>query len=93
MVRSMMAQANMPISYWGDALLTATYVLNRVPSKSITTIPDDLWASRKSNISHLRPWGCAAYVHNTSSKYRKLDPRGKKSIFVRYLKCQKDTFS
>ena len=27
MVRSIMAQANLPISYWGDALLTATYVL------------------------------------------------------------------
>uniref|UniRef100_A0A2N9FM86 Integrase catalytic domain-containing protein n=1 Tax=Fagus sylvatica TaxID=28930 RepID=A0A2N9FM86_FAGSY len=32
MVRSMMAQANLPISFWGDALLTAAYILNRVPS-------------------------------------------------------------
>ena len=43
MVKSMMAQANLPISYWGDALLTATYVLNRVPSKSVTTTPYELW--------------------------------------------------
>ena len=28
MVRSMMAQANLPISFWGDALLSATYILN-----------------------------------------------------------------
>jgi transposase InsO family protein len=28
MVRSMMAQANLPISYWGDALLIAAYILN-----------------------------------------------------------------
>ena len=39
MFRSMMAQANLPISYWGDALLTATYVLNRVPSKTIASTP------------------------------------------------------
>ena len=26
MVRSMMAQANLPISFWGDALLTTTYI-------------------------------------------------------------------
>ena len=88
-VRSMMAQANLPISYWGDALLTATYVLNRVPSKSVTTTPYELWTNRKSNISHLRPWGCAAYVHNTSSKYGKSGPRGKKSIFVRYPEVSK----
>ena len=35
MVRSMMAQATLPISFWGDALMTTTYILNRVPSKSI----------------------------------------------------------
>ena len=28
MVRLMMAQTNLPISYWGDALLTAAYILN-----------------------------------------------------------------
>ena len=27
MVRSMMAQANLPIQFWGDGLLTATYIL------------------------------------------------------------------
>jgi len=35
MVKSMMAHANLPISFWGDVLLTATYILNRVPSKSV----------------------------------------------------------
>ena len=37
----------------------------------------------------MRPWDCAAYVHNTSSKYGKLGPRGKKSIFVRYPEVSK----
>ena len=32
MTRSMMVQANLPISFWGGALLTAAYILNRVPS-------------------------------------------------------------
>ena len=43
MVRSMMTQTNLPIFYWGDALLTAAYILNHVPSKSITTTPYELW--------------------------------------------------
>ena len=32
-----MTQANLPISYWEDALLTAAYVLNQVPSKSVSS--------------------------------------------------------
>ena len=55
MVRSMMAQANIPISFWGDALLSATYILNRVPSTSVSTNPYELWNGRKPLLDHLRP--------------------------------------
>ena len=84
MVRSMMAQANLPISFWGDALLTTAYILNRVPSKSVSSTPYKLWTRRKPNLAHLRPWGSAAFVHDPSSKFGKLGPRGKKCIFIRY---------
>lgn len=55
MVRSMIAHANLPISFGGDALLTATYILNRVPSMSIPTTPYELWTKRKPNLNHLWP--------------------------------------
>ena len=89
MVRSMMSQAGLPISYWGDALLTATYILNRVPSKSVTTTPYKLWTGRKPYLTVLRPWGSAAYIHNSSHKYGKLGSRGKKCIFIRYSEHSK----
>ncbi|KAL0386675.1 UNVERIFIED_CONTAM: Copia protein [Sesamum latifolium] len=73
MARSMMAQANLPISFWGDAILTAAYILNRVPSKSIPTTPYELWHGRKLNLEGLRLWGSAGFVHSTSHKYGKLD--------------------
>ena len=79
-----MAQANLPISYWGDALLTAAYILNRVPTKLVISTPYELWTGQKPELSHLRPWGSAAYVHDPSSKYGKLGQRGKKCIFIRY---------
>ena len=60
MVRSMMAQANLPIFFWGDALLTAAYVLNRVPSKSVPSTPYELWNGNKPDLGNLHPWGCAA---------------------------------
>ena len=59
MVRSMMAQANLPISFWRDALLTAAYILNRVPFKSVPTTQYELWTSAKPNLENLRPWDCA----------------------------------
>ena len=55
MVRSIMAQANLPISFWGDVLLTATYILNRVPSKSVPTTPYELWTSVKPKLENLQP--------------------------------------
>uniref|UniRef100_A0A2N9IQ42 Integrase catalytic domain-containing protein n=1 Tax=Fagus sylvatica TaxID=28930 RepID=A0A2N9IQ42_FAGSY len=89
MVRSMMAQANLPISFWGDALLTAAYILNRVPSQSVSSTPYELWKGQKPNLEHLRPWGSAGFVHSTAHKYGKLGPRARKHIFIRYSDSSK----
>ena len=68
MVRSMMAQANLPICFLGDALLTAAYILNRVPSQSISSTPYELWKDKNANLEHLRPWGSVGFVHSTTHK-------------------------
>ena len=69
--------------------MTAAYILNRVPSKSVPSTPYELWTGTKPDLNNLRPWGSAAYVHNTSHKYGKLGPRGKKCIFIRYFEHSK----
>ena len=79
-----MAQAHLPINFWGDALLTYTFVLNQVSSKFVTSTPYELWTNRKPDLSFLKSQGCAAYVHNLSHKYEKVGPGGNKSIFIRY---------
>ena len=89
MVSLMMAQANLPISFWGDALLTATYILNHVPSKSVPRTPYELWTGAKPNLENLWPCGYAVFVHNTFYKYGKLGPRASKKIFIRYLESSK----
>ena len=40
-------------------------------------------------MNNLRPWGSTGYVHNTSYRYEKLGPRGKKCIFIRYFEHSK----
>ena len=42
MVRSMMSLTNLPLSFWGYALETAAFTLNRAPSKSVETTPYEL---------------------------------------------------
>ena len=78
-----------PISFWGDALMTATYILNRVPSKSVPTTPYELWTGVKPNLENLWHWGYAGFVHSTSHKYGKLGPRASKKIFIRYSESLK----
>ena len=42
MVRSMMSFTDLPVSFWGYALETATFTFNRAPSKSVDRRPSGL---------------------------------------------------
>jgi len=56
----MMSHANLPISFWKDALLTAAYIFNHVSSKFVSSTPYELWNNEKPNLGYLHPWRCAA---------------------------------
>lgn len=43
MVRSIRAFANLPTSFWGEALLTTIHILNRIPIKSVEQAPFEVW--------------------------------------------------
>ncbi|KAA0050328.1 gag/pol protein [Cucumis melo var. makuwa] len=62
MVRSMMSFAQLPDSFWGYALETTIYILNNVPSKSVSGTPYELWKGHKDSLRHFRIWGCSAHV-------------------------------
>ena len=62
MVRSMMSLTDLPLSFWGYALETAAFTLNRAPSKSIETTQSELWFGKKPKLSFLKVWSCDAYV-------------------------------
>ena len=54
MVRSMMSQATLPISFWGYALETAAFLLNRTPTKAVEKTPYEVWTGHKANMSFVR---------------------------------------
>ena len=51
MVRSMTSVSNLPPNMWSEALKTAVYILNRVPSKSVPKTPFELWNGWKILLS------------------------------------------
>ena len=76
MVRSMMSQYDLPISFWRYALETAAFILNRVPSKAIEKTPYEIWIGKTLSLSFLKIWGCEAYVKRQISD--KLAPKSDK---------------
>ena len=84
MVRSMMSNCNLPEYLWGEALKTALYILNRVPSKSVPKTPFELWTGRKPSLNHLRVWGCPAEVKIYDPFQSKLDPKTSRCFFIGY---------
>ncbi|GJX11992.1 zinc finger, CCHC-type containing protein [Tanacetum coccineum] len=62
MVNSMLSYSGLSEGFWGEAMLTACYLLNRVPNKRNKTTPYELWYKKRPNLAFLRVWGCRAVV-------------------------------
>uniref|UniRef100_A0A1X7U0V5 Integrase catalytic domain-containing protein n=1 Tax=Amphimedon queenslandica TaxID=400682 RepID=A0A1X7U0V5_AMPQE len=63
--RAMMANAGLPQKYWAEAVSTAAYLKNKVPTRSVAEkkTPYEKWYGRKPNVSHLRVFSCMAYAY------------------------------
>ena len=84
MVRSMLAHSSLPEFLWGDALKTAAYILNQVPSKSVPKTPFELYTGRKPSLRHFHVWGCKAEVRPYNPQLKKLDSRSISGFFIGY---------
>lgn len=80
----MMSLTDLPLSFWGYALETAAFTLNRALSKSVETTPYELWFGKKPKLSFLKVWGCDAYVKKL--ELEKLEPKAEKCVFIGYPK-------
>ncbi|KAK2414734.1 secreted RxLR effector protein [Trifolium repens] len=81
-VRCMLLGAGLPKSFWGEAVNTAAYLINRCPSTGINLkTPMEVWSGRPSDYSNLKIFGCLAFAH---IKQDKLDARAVKCVFIGY---------
>ena len=63
MARSLLKSMGMPARFWGEAVTTAVYLLNRAPTKSVKGMtPYEAWHGRKPTVQHMRTFGCVAHV-------------------------------
>jgi Integrase core domain len=85
MARSMMKSMNMPAEFWGEAVATAVYILNRAPTKSLIGMtPYEAWYKRKPAVHHMRTFGYVAHVKEVKDHIRKLAARSSPMVFIGY---------
>jgi hypothetical protein len=58
MVGSMMSQNDILLSFWGYALETIVFTLNRVPTKSVERTTYEMWTRKRPGLSFFKVWGC-----------------------------------
>jgi hypothetical protein len=75
----------LPGVFWGEAVTTAVYLLNRTSCKAIRgRTPYELWTRSASTVHHLHTFGCVAHIKVTAPNQKKLDDRSRRMIFVGY---------
>ena len=67
MMRSMMSLTDLPLSFWGYALETTAFTLNRAPSKSVETTPYELWFGKKPKLLFLKVLGLRCLYEKASA--------------------------
>lgn len=93
--RALLFAMNVPNRFWNEALLTAAYLINRMPTRVLNYITPlqalkNMFPENRS-FTDLTPkiFGCIAFVHIHSHNRGKLDPRAHKCIFLGFSPTQK----
>lgn len=83
--RALLFQASLPIDFWGEAILTAAYLINRTPSKLHNGLsPYEILHHHKPDYSQMKVFGSACYVHKASRTKDKFDSRSLICVFLGY---------
>jgi hypothetical protein len=84
-ITAMLNESKLPISFWNEALATMVHVWNRLPTSFLpSSTSHEEWYKKKPDVSHLRVFGCTAYVFIQRDQRKKLGSHAQKCIFVGY---------
>jgi hypothetical protein len=89
-MKTMIHDQDLLMHLWAEATRTTVYVQSRL-SHGVPGFktPEEMFFRKKPEVSHLKIFGCPVFVHILKEKRTKLDPSGKKGIFVGYYEVSK----
>ena len=88
--RALRFQANLPVEFWGECVLTAGYLINRTPSSLLgNRTPYKILFGQPPSYTHLRTFGCLCFGKSINRDKDKFASRARRCIFVGYPYAKK----
>ncbi|PNY13664.1 receptor-like protein kinase [Trifolium pratense] len=89
--RTLLLNASVPLKFWGDTVLTANNLINRMPSSVLNDqVPYSLlYPTNPLYVVPPRVFGCTCFVHNLTPCRDKMSARAIKCVFLGYSRVQK----
>lgn len=85
MARCLLKAKGVPAEFWGEAVTTAVYLLNRAPTVSVVgKNPFEAWFGWQPDVHYLRTFGCIGHVKTVSLHLKKLDDRSRRMVMFGY---------
>lgn len=80
----------MPLKYWDEAFITATYLINHPPSRVIgNSTPLERLYKRKPDYNYLKTFVCACYPNLRPYNRHKLEFQSTQCVFLGYSNLHK----
>jgi len=82
--RALHFQSEVPLEYWGECILTAAHIINRIPSRVLENkTPYEILHKKTPDYNNFKTFGCLCYA-TTNIREHKFSPRTFKGIFMGY---------